>query len=361
VWGILFIGLNLKHQGGKMSKGNDGSQMTEEIALDAKFKWTLGLLSGFLNVTKKDLRKAKRIIDTPKFKDRIVVNGKMEKRVFDFGYQSFHLLIKNKRRHILAPHPALQKVFRVINEKIIELYPAHKKAYGFVRKRNFQMATRSLVGNEHFFSFDISDAFPSITSEIAEKTLLDLKVPEELVKPLARLVTHQYQGYYRLPQGASSSPAILNMVYKPMCEEIEAVCQKFGIKWCVYVDDFTFAGEVITSEMREALIAIPRKYGFRIKKSKTKDNLGKTIPHMLGLTIVDDQIQLRRRTKREFRRRFYLAWKYDTFNEWEIAGIVAVIKQTYGKDIENWPNSLKNSWLLYTERDKRREDHDKKR
>lgn len=325
------------------------AQSMESISLDVQFVWTLGLLAKFLKVTKKDLRKAKKIMDMPKFEDTVIVEKQQVKRVFNFGYQSFHLLIKKKRRHILAPHPALQKVFRAISEKIIELCPSHEKAYGFVRKRNFQMAGRSLIGSKHFFSFDISDAFPSITNEIVEKNLLELKVPEELVKPLARLVTHQYKDSYRLPQGASSSPAILNMVYKPMCQEIETVCREFEINWCVYADDFTFAGEIITPKMVEILIAIPKKYGFKIKKSKTKDNLGKTIPHMLGLTIVDDQIQLKRKTKKEFRRRLYLAWKYDAFNEWQIDGVVAVIKQTYG-EIENWPGSLRKYWILCMEK-----------
>lgn len=343
-----------------MSKSKYEPQTMESIALDVQFIWTLGLLAKFLKVTKKQLRKAKEIMDAPEFEDMIIVKKQEVKRTFHFGYQSFHLLIKKKKRHILAPHPLLQNVFRAISEKIIELCPAHEKAYGFVRKRNFQMATQSLVGQKHFFSFDISEAFPSITDKMIEKVLLDLNVPGELVQPLARLVTHRYDGLFRLPQGASSSPAILNMVYKAMCEEIDVVCRAEGIRWCVYADDFTFASEAITPEMKDALLAIPKKFGFRIKKAKTKDNLGKTIPHMLGLTIVNNEVHLRRRTKEEFRRRLYLAWKYNEFNDRKMDGVFAVIKQTYG-EVKNWPDSLRKYWVLYINKRKEEKRHAEKK
>ncbi len=343
-----------------MSKSKYEPQTMESIALDVQFIWTLGLLAKFLKVTKKELRKAKKIMDDPEFEDMLIVKKQQVKRTFHFGYQSFHLLIKKKKRHILAPHPLLQGVLRAASEKIIELCSAHEKAYGFVRKRNFQMATQSLVGNKHFFSFDISEAFPSITDEMIEKVFSDLNFPEELVKPLARLVTHKYNGLFRLPQGASSSPAILNMVYKAMCEEIEVVCREEGISWCVYADDFTFASEIITLEMKNTLLAIPKKFGFEIKNAKTKDNLGKTVPHMLGLTIVDDKVHLRRKTKKEFRRRIYLAWKYDEFNDRQIDGVFAVIKQTYG-EVKNWPGSLRKYWVLYINKRKEEKRNEKKK
>ncbi len=328
-----------------MSNSKYKLQTMESVALDVQFRWTLGLLAKYLKITKKSLRKAKKILDAPEFKDLVKVKKKLVNMTFNFGYFSYYKVIKKKRRHILAPHPALQEVLWVISQKIVELSPAHERAYGFVQKRNFQMATESLVGNKHFFSFDISDAFPSITDKMIEKRLLQLNVPEEFIKILVRLVTHQYNGEYRLPQGASSSPVILNLVYYPMCEEIESVCQNWEIDWCVYADDFTFAGKDVTNEMKKTLLAIPKKYGFKIKKKKTKDNLGKTIPHMLGLIIVDGKVHLKRYTKKKFRQRFYFAWKHGLYNDWLVDGTANVIRQVYG-DPEDWPGSLRKYWVL---------------
>ncbi len=332
------------------------------IALDVQFIWTLGLLAKFLKVFKKDLRLARRIIENPKLEELVPVGKQEQLQTFYFGYNGFYKVIKKKKRHILAPHPHLQMIFRAINEKIIELCPAHEKAYGFVKKRNFQMAATSLIGNKHFFSFDITDAFPSITDVMIEKILFDLEVPEYLVKPLANLVTYQYQGLRRLPQGAASSPPVLNMVYKPMCEEIEAFCQKQKINWCVYADDFTFASEVITAKEQQLLLAIPEKYGFVIKPEKTKDNFGNTIPRMLGLSIVDDRIHLKRYTKLKFSRMLFAAWKHDAYNDRQVDGIAAVIKQTYG-EVQNWPGSLRKYWVLCINKrqEKKRRHHEKRK
>ncbi len=329
-----------------MSSDKYELQTMEPIAPDVLFMWTLGFLAEYLRISKRKLKKAKKIMDMPEFEDIILVGKQEKKCTFYFGYREFYLLIKNKRRHILAPHPIIQEVFRAIKERFAELYPAHKNAYGFVKKRNFQMAVETLTKETHFFSYDISNAFPSITNEMVKKTLTDLSVFEYLVDVLAEFVTYKYKGLKRLPQGASSSPVILNMVYKPMCDEIEAYCQKKNLSWCVYVDDFTFAGETITSEMKKDLSAIPEKYGFKIKKSKTKDNQGNTIFHALGLTIVNGEVHLKRKTKKKFRRMLYLAWKYDEYNYKQINGITGVIKQVYGEP-KNWPNSLRKYWVLY--------------
>ncbi|MDP3935137.1 MAG: hypothetical protein Q8Q46_02905, partial [Candidatus Giovannonibacteria bacterium] len=105
-------------------------------------------------------------------------------------------------------------------------------------------------------------------------------------------------------------------------------------------------GPTITSEVKEKLLTIPAKHGFSIKEKKTKDNLGKTIPHMLGMTIVNEEIHIRRRNKKVYRRIFYMAWKYGAYSPEKVRGMVAAIKQTYGNE-ENWPNWLREYWNLY--------------
>lgn len=257
-------------------------QPLEKVSLDVQFSWTMGIIAKLLKITKKNLRKAKKIVSAPKYDDEILINGMPTQITFHYGFYGFIKKIKRKQRKILAPHPKLQIVFRAIKDTLVEMEPTHENAFGFVKKRNVQMAVRSLLGNAHFISFDIADAFPSITAKMVENSLKKLKLQEELIQPLTHLVTCDYDQERRLPQGSSCSPAILNLVYKPMCQEIDRVCGTHNISWFVYADDFNFAALVIPPQAKNELLAIPPKYGFSTKASKTKDNLGKTIPPYAG-------------------------------------------------------------------------------
>ncbi|MBL7084207.1 MAG: hypothetical protein ISS41_11360 [Candidatus Aminicenantes bacterium] len=321
-------------------------QPMKNVSLDVQFSWTMGIMAKFLKTTKKELRKVKKIIDVKNLKDQIPIKGSFVKMTFTHGFYSFTKKIKRKQRKILAPHPKVQIVLKAIKDTLVELSPAHENAFGFVKKRDIQMATRSLLGNTHFISFDITDAFPSITAKMVEKALRKLKIGEELIKPLIWLTTYYYNQDRRLPQGSSCSPALLNLVYVPMCQEIDEVCKAHGIKWCVYVDDFHFAALKIVPDVKKKLLTIPSKYGFSIKAKKIKDNFDRTIPHILGLTIVNGKIHIRRCTKKKFRRIFYMAWKHGAYSPQQVEGTVAAIRQTYGKE-KNWPGWLREYWTKY--------------
>ncbi len=328
-------------------------QLMKNVSLDVQFLWTMGIMARLIKITKKKLREAKKIIDAKNFKDKISIKGSpvLVEMTFNNGFYSFVKKIKRKRRKILAPHPEVQIVFKAIKDILVELSPTHKNAFGFVKKRNVQMAVRLLLNrntdrNSRFISFDIADAFPSITAKMVGEALEKLELDEELIEPLTWLVTCHYNQERRLPQGSSCSPALLNLVYGPMCREIDEICKAHNIKWFVYADDFNFSAAEITPDVKKKLLIIPSKYGFSIKAKKTKDNLGKTIPHMLGLTIVDGEIHIRRRTKKKFRRILYMAWKHGAYSPQQVRGTVATIRQTYGQE-RNWPGWLRKYWTKY--------------
>lgn len=309
-------------------------------------RWSLGMLSRLIGVPKKHLRQALRILETPKMETEIIEKGEKVRRTFYYGFRKFIIQKRSKPREILAPHPKVQKVFQGIHEWLGQMFTPHENAYGFVEKKNFKEAVEKLLGQKHFFAFDIEDAFPSIEIEMVKNALRRLNVNEVVIDVLAWLVTYYYHGKRSLPQGSPSSPSLLNLVYKPMCEEIDRVCKKYGIIWCVYADDFNFAAQSISQEAKEELKAIPLKYGFKIKEEKIKDNLGRTIPHMLGLTIVKGKIHIRRKRKKECRRRFWEALKYGDYSPAEVKGVAEAIRCIYGEE-ENWPGWLLRPWREY--------------
>ena len=316
-------------------------------SLFAQLAWTRKALAIFLGVSRKALVRAQKILLAKKFEDEIMVRGIPTKITFNYGFFSFTKKIKNKRREILAPHPDVQKIFKALGDKLYKPSRMHKKAFGFIRRRSILMATKSLLGNQYFFSFDIASAFPSITEEMIRKTLQRLRIEKYLIDPLVWMVTHYYNQARRLPQGSSCSPVLMNLVYRPMCDEIDQVCKTAGLSWFVYADDFHFAGNNISPEIKASLLTIPPRYGFSIKKEKSRDNSGKTIPHLLGLTIVDKKIHLKRKTKKKFRYLLYCACRDEaSVSPEKIKGVIGSIRQVYGPE-KNWPGWLLKDWLKY--------------
>lgn len=307
-----------------------------------RLRWVLGGVSELTGIPKKFLRKAFRIVSTPRMEADIFRGGAMVRKTFFYGFMSYVIKEKAKERKILEPHPDVQKVYVLIKGWLDGLANPHDKAFGCVRERNSKKALealKALFKNGHHVALDIADAFPSITDVMVEATLKKLGVEDPIAEVLAWFVTYRYQGKRRLPQGASSSPNILNLIYKPMCDEMERICQSNGIDWSVYVDDFNFSSMNISLEIKEELLAVPEKFGFAIKPKKTKDNLGKTIPHLLGLAVVDGKLHISRQQKKKFRRIFYAAMKYGKYSPEVVHGIMRYIGHIYGEK-NNWPGWL---------------------
>lgn len=308
-----------------------------------RLQWIVGGVSELVGVPKKHLRKAFNIAISPKIKEKISIKGEIVEKTFSYGFMSYTDRKKKKARKILEPHPDIQKVYRGIKDWLERVVEYHSQTFGFVRGRNSKTAAQELeelFHGGHHISFDIADAFPSITDEMVKAALKKLGVEDAIADFLAWFVTYEYQGKRRLPQGASSSPAILNLVYKPMCEEIDLICRANKIKWSVYADDFNFSAVSISPEVRDILLSIPSKYGFEIKKEKNKDNFSKTIPHLLGLTVVDGNLHITRRQKKKFRQMLYMAVKYKAYSPEVVRGIRGYIKHIYGEE-KNWPGWLK--------------------
>jgi len=307
-----------------------------------RLRWVLGGVSEITGIPKKHLRKAFRIVSTPKMEDYIFAKGEIVRKTFSFGFMSYIVKEKHKERKILEPHPDVQKVYTWLKEWLETITEPHERAFGSVKERNSKKAVEELeplFRGGHHFAIDIADAFPSITDDMVEQLLKGMGIEDAVAEVLAWFVTYRYQGKRRLPQGASSSPIILNLVYKPMCEAIDAICRLNEIYWSVYVDDFNFASKVISPETKKALMMVPENFCFSIKPKKTKDNLGKTIPHLLGLTIVDGKLHISHKQKNRFRRMFYAAMKYEAYSPQVVNGIMRYIGHIYGPK-ENWPGWL---------------------
>lgn len=326
------------------------------VSSGTEMRWIINEISRLIKVPKKHLRQAFKVLRNQRFIGEIE-QQKMVGQTFFYGFRRFSISKKDgTERKILAPHPDVQTIFKAIKHWLEDAALTHKNAYGCVKDRSPKKAAETLLknrqfpllSNKHFFRFDIEDAFPSVTSEMVAAVFRSFFIHQRLAEVLAEIITYEYDGRRRLPQGSSCSPIILNLVYKKMCEEIEEICLEHDLNWVVYVDDFHFAGINISEQVKQELLAVPPKYGFSINSKKTRDNLGKTIPHIIGLTLVDGKIHIKRKAKKEFRRIMY-AMKFGKYSQEKMNGIAGgAIKQIYGQE-EFWPGWLRGPYLKYLE------------
>ncbi len=320
------------------------------VSWEIQRDWSLGLVSSLLNVPKKRLRQVIKILEAPKIKEKNLKEGVT--KIFRYGFYEFWISKKPKakQRRILAPHFLVQETYNAIHHWLSGAYVPHEKAFGFVKGKHYKMAVEQLLDNKYFFGFDISNAFPSISAEMVKNALQSLNLNEPVAEILSWLVTCYYDYERRLPQGSSCSPALLNLIYLPMHREIDFLCKKHKISWICYADDFNFASKTeIPKKTKEELMKIPLKYGFALSREKIRDNKGRTIPHLLGLTIVDNKIQIRRERKKEYRRFFYLAGKCGKYSPGEVEGIAEAIRCIYG-EIDDWPSCLRKPYQSWRQK-----------
>jgi len=143
-------------------------------------------------------------------------------------------------REIQAPRRFLKIIQTWINEYICTKASPPECVTGFVRGRSIFDNARVHAGGGNLMVVDIEDFFPSITFEKVERVFASFGFPPGVARQLAALCCL----HNRLPQGAPTSPAIANLVCKPLDEKLLELAKDWGAKYSRYADDLSFSGPV---------------------------------------------------------------------------------------------------------------------
>jgi hypothetical protein len=73
-----------------------------------------------------------------------------------------------------------------------------------------------------------------------------------------------------LPTGGPTSPILAFYAYKPMWEEINALCESEGCVFSVYVDDLTISGDRVSGKLIWAIKQVIHRYGLRYHPGKER-------------------------------------------------------------------------------------------
>ena len=121
------------------------------------------------------------------------------------------------------------------------------------------------MGQREVLRLDIRRFFDSVRYTAVKETVFP---PEIFSEPLRILLTMLC--YYRdgLPQGAPTSPAIVNILLRNLDERLGAWCRERGVTSSRYCDDLVFSGQILDG-VREKAEEELQTLGFFLHKGKT--------------------------------------------------------------------------------------------
>jgi RNA-directed DNA polymerase len=217
-------------------------------------------------------------------------------------YRSFHIQKRNGgQRLITAPRVFLKTVQRYILDCILSELPLHQAATGFRRGSNCSLGANQHVGCRYLWNIDIADFFPSITKANVTKVFEDNGYPNAAAFFLSGLCCLEK----RLPQGAPTSPALANLVARPLDEALSNLSGAVEIKYPRYADDLSFSSNrPLPESFRNDVMRIVHGSGFNLQPQKTR-LMGPAIRREVTGLTVNDRVSIPRFRRRQLRSYFY--------------------------------------------------------
>ncbi len=138
-------------------------------------------------------------------------------------------------------------------------------AYGGVRKRDNVLNAAKHKGKKFVFQTDLQDFFPFVSCKMVCSMLVSKGLSMNIASTITKLTT--YNGH--LPQGASTSSLLANLVFEKAGNEILEFCKENGLTFTTFVDDVAISSPTDFKEKTNDILSIIKSNGFRISHGKT--------------------------------------------------------------------------------------------
>lgn len=219
-----------------------------------------------------------------------------------FYYKEFLLpKINGGERRIKAPLPTLNIIQKWIFHNILE----HLKCSVYCKSYQKNV---SLKDNAKFhrrqpvlMKLDISNFFDEIDNKLIYNVFRDLGYSKEISSTITKLVmytdNHKTKG---IPQGATTSPMLSNIILKKFDERVGYFCLEHKIRYTRYADDLAFSGDFDYVKLKEFVNKELIKNGFTLNKRKTKVLKGNNRQIITGI-VVNEKMQASRKYRKNLR------------------------------------------------------------
>lgn len=215
------------------------------------------------------------------------ITGTSLEKITDFSwspqnYYTKHVIPKSSggKRWLFEPNDWLKECQYNILYSVIYQFKPHDLVFGFKRRVSLVEGARKHVGQGVLLNLDIKNFFPSIRKvqviNWAFYTLANLNerglfgdYSTQDVLHLADLLCFMNG----LPQGSPTSPALSNLIFRPLDEEIEEWCTKNGVTYTRYADDLSFSHRDGTFDIDQVALFIETLLSdttFKLNPKKTR-------------------------------------------------------------------------------------------
>lgn len=188
------------------------------------------------------------------------------------GYAPFEKKTKRKdgtwkTRKLEPSKGLLKKVQKRLNGYIQREHAFPEYVQAGLKGKDAILNSKFHQGSKRFFTTDLKDFFPSVDNHMVYRALVQAGVGPSAARPLTELVTIDRH----VPQGAPTSTVVTNLVFVAHAgRHIEQLIAGKSIRFTQYVDDITLSAETDFHEVKDKVLELLRKGGFRINHKKTK-------------------------------------------------------------------------------------------
>ncbi|BDH57808.1 reverse transcriptase family protein [Tsukamurella sp. PLM1] len=188
-------------------------------------------------------------------------------------------------RVIEAPKPRLAEAQHRVLRRVLDPAGAHPAARGFRPGGSVLAYASPHVGASSVVRLDLRDCFSTVTVSRVRDVFRRMGYPAPVARVLADLCTVATPGdelrgldpwqaavlrSRHLPQGAPSSPALVNLVLRRLDSRLTGLAQSQGARYTRYGDDLAFSKPRDPSLIAGVVPKIVAAEGFSVNSTKTR-------------------------------------------------------------------------------------------
>lgn len=297
-----------KIMNGSFFERDCGERNSDEESVNSTF----GKDEKFILVQKREWERGKLIIDSPVNQEKEIARflGVDENTVNEIisdtkkHYSKFFIWKDEehtKKRWIEAPDEILKRIQEHILHNVLYKMAPTKFAHGFIHGRSIVSCAKEHTGKKFVLKLDLKNFFPSISRDMVYGAIFSELTPENVKIIIPAIELCLMDG--RLPQGAPTSPAISNIVCKPLDMVLYGIAERFGLTYTRYADDLIFSSNDDTIYKVIPIIkSTIVKFGLVVNEKKVKVLKKHQRQTVTGLVVnADGKTSVRRKKRMNLR------------------------------------------------------------